>query len=457
MALVSIPAGEHRMPGKDDPRSGTLTHPRFLDGKSPGRFADDRRRRDALADAVVSKDNPWFAAAFVNRVWGELMGQAFYQPVDDLGPQKEAVMGSVLARLAGSFKGSDYDVKALLRAVLNSETYQRQARPGETPSAHLYFAARYPTRLSADALWDSLTGVLGRMGGPPAPAGPRGGLYGFRGGLEGSFCEGEHQRATYQVHTGYVPAGGIKHPSFGALAAAELGPDDFDLPHFVTVGNRFATIGSSFLGMRYAPFVVGNANRMPANVEPPGGVGGARFGRRVGLLKDLEKDFAEAGGARLVEDHQGLYASAAQMVLSPRLRAFDLNEEKDSVRQRYGRTPFGQGCLLARRLVEAGVTFVEVESNGWDTHQDNFERVKALSGAVDPAFAALVGGGVKGGRVVGSTTDDGTSVRERPVTVADLLCTICHALKINPRKENISSEGRPLKIVDGGKPVAELF
>jgi hypothetical protein len=313
--------------------------------------------------------------------------------------------------------------------------------------------------------------------------------------------EGEHQRATYQLHTGYVPAGGLKHPSFGALAAAELGPDGFDLPHFVSVGNRFATIGSSFLGMRYAPFVVGNPSQMPSNVELPAAVPARRFGRRVELLKDLEEDFAKAGGARLVEDHQGLYATASEMVLSPRLRAFDLGQEKETVRRRYGRSPFGQGCLLARRLVEAGVTFIEVDSNGWDTHQDNFERVKTLSGTVDPALAALVtdlrergllaktlvvwmgefgrtprvngnkgrdhyprafsvalaGAGIKGGQVLGATSADGTSVRERPVTVPDLFCTFCHALKINPRKENISSEGRPLKIVDGGKPVTELF
>jgi hypothetical protein len=313
--------------------------------------------------------------------------------------------------------------------------------------------------------------------------------------------EGEHQRATYQLHTGYAPAGGIKHPAFGALVAAELGPKDFDLPHFVSVGNRFTTIGSSFLGMRYAPFVVGNPSQMPGNVVVPRGIGDNRFGRRIDLMKDLEEDFAEAGGAKLVEDHRHLYASAAQMVRSPRLKAFDVSQESDTVRDRYGRTPFGQGCLLARRLVEAGVTFIEVESNGWDTHQDNFNRTKTLSESVDPGFASLVtdlkergllektlviwmgefgrtpringnkgrdhfprafsialaGGGIKGGQVLGSTSSDGTTARERPVTVPDLFCTFCHALKINPRKENLSTEGRPLKIVDGGKAVKELF
>jgi len=311
--------------------------------------------------------------------------------------------------------------------------------------------------------------------------------------------EGEHQRATYQLQTGYLPAGGIKHPTFGSLVAKELGPKDFDLPHFVSVGGRFGGIGSSFLGMRFAPFSVGDPNRPPSNVALP--TGGERFNKRVELLRDLEDEYAKEGGARLVNDHRTVYAGAAQMVTSPRLKAFDLAQEKDSLRSRYGRTTFGQGCLLARRLVEQGVTFIEVASNGWDTHQDNFNRVKTLAGGVDPGFGTLVldlaergllektlvvwmgefgrtprvngntgrdhyprcfsvalaGCGIKGGQVLGSSTADGSSVKDRPVSVADLLCTFCRALKVNPRKENLTPESRPLKIVDGGKAVTELF
>jgi uncharacterized protein (DUF1501 family) len=313
--------------------------------------------------------------------------------------------------------------------------------------------------------------------------------------------EGEHQRATYQLHTGYVPGGAVKYPSFGSIVASELAPSPFDLPHFVSVGNRAQSIGSGFLGLEFAPFVVANATQMPNNVELPAGVNSKRLTRRLDLLKDLEEDFAKAGGGPRVEAHQSLYGSAAQMVLSPRLKAFDISQEKDAVRDRYGRTPFGNGCLLARRLVEQGVTFVEVQSGGWDTHQDNFNRVKTLSESVDPAFATLVtdlkergllartlviwmgefgrtprinprtgrdhfprafsvalaGGGIKGGRAIGATSDDGTTVTQRPVTVADLFCTFCHALKIDPRKENMSTLGRPIKIVDGGQPVKELF
>ncbi|MCI0640506.1 MAG: DUF1501 domain-containing protein [Gemmataceae bacterium] len=313
--------------------------------------------------------------------------------------------------------------------------------------------------------------------------------------------EGEHQRATYQMHTGYIPAGGVRHPSIGAIVASEIGPRDFDLPHFVSVGNRFTTMGSGFLGMQFAPFVVANPNQMPSNVELPGGVNSARYDRRLNLMTDLERDFAESGGQSHVQSHRALVTSAAAMVRSPRLRAFDLSQETQAIRRRYGSNAFGQGCLLARRLVEAGVTFVEVDSNGWDTHQDNFERTRTLSGGVDSGFAALVqdlrergrlertlviwmgefgrtpringnngrdhfprafnialaGCGIRGGQVLGATSAGGNDITNRPVGVADLFCTFCHALNINPRKENMTPIGRPIRIVDGGETVRELF
>jgi hypothetical protein len=313
--------------------------------------------------------------------------------------------------------------------------------------------------------------------------------------------EGNHDRAVYQLHTGYVQSQTVKHPSLGAIAAAELGPDGFDLPDFVTIGHRAGIIGSGFLGTSAAPFAVLDPTKTPNNIELPPGIADDRFTRRHDLLQDLEVDFTETGGKTRVQNHQILYGNAQRMVLSPQLKAFDLSREKDSVRDRYGRTDFGQGCLLARRLVEQGVTFVEVESSGWDTHQDNFNRVKTLAGGVDPAFATLVadlkdrgllektlviwmgefgrtprinanagrdhhplsfnvalgGGGIRGGQVIGATTADGTKVEKRPVTVPDLFCTFCHALNINPRKENISPLGRPLTITNGGEPVRELL
>jgi hypothetical protein len=188
--LVSLPRGEHQMPSKEDPKQMFLTQPRFLDGQSPGANLGDRPRRKALADAITDQGNYWFAGAYVNRVWGELMGQAFYQPVDDMGPQKEAVFPGVLTRLTGAFRATDYDIKAMFRVILNSQTYQRQIRLGETADEHLHFAAVYPTRLRPDALWESLVGVLGNLGGPPGFDRPRPmGPFNFRPGLEGMFKE----------------------------------------------------------------------------------------------------------------------------------------------------------------------------------------------------------------------------------------------------------------------------
>jgi hypothetical protein len=310
--------------------------------------------------------------------------------------------------------------------------------------------------------------------------------------------EGNHQRATYQLHTGYVPSATIKHPHLGCSVASELGESHFDLPHIVSIGGP--TIGAGFLGASMEPFVVQTPDKPPENTEPR--VATDRFRRRLGLLDRLEHSgFERIGGSDRVRDHRALYTQTARMILSPQMRAFNLSEESETVRSAYGKNPFGQGCLLARRLVQAGVTFVEVRSNGWDTHQQVNERVGKLASQVDPAFAALIhdlkrhgllettlivwmgefgrtpkinpnagrdhfpkvfnvalaGGGIKGGRVIGASNPDAMDVKDRPVTVPDLLASICHSLKVDPTKEAMTPVGRPIKVVDGGKAVRELF
>jgi len=186
VTLQSRPFGEHMMPGKEDPAKGTTTLPKFLDGSSVRSRSSDADRRKALADTIASKENYWFAAALVNRLWGELMGQAFRQPIDDLGPGKDVVMPDVLARVSASFAGSGFDIRQLLRAICTSDTYQRQIRPGESHGDHLQFAGINPTRLRSESLWQSLVTVLGSMG-PPAPAG--GNPFGRRFSVEGQFKE----------------------------------------------------------------------------------------------------------------------------------------------------------------------------------------------------------------------------------------------------------------------------
>jgi hypothetical protein len=168
LQLISAPRGEHQMPDKEDPKKSYTTYPRFLDGKWASKDRPDLERRRDLARAITDPGNYWFSGAYVNRIWGELLGQSFYQPVDDMGPNKEAVFGPVLVRLASSFRATHYDVKALYRAILNSQTYQRKLRSGEGADGHLHFAAAYPTRLPAESLWASLTNALGHLGPPPA-------------------------------------------------------------------------------------------------------------------------------------------------------------------------------------------------------------------------------------------------------------------------------------------------
>ena len=190
VGLMSLPFGEQQMPNAKDARQTLMTHPRFLDGKAPGKSLSDKARRAALADAITDKENYWFAGAFVNRMWGELMGQAFYEPVDDMGPGKEVVFADVLTRVAAPFRASDYDIKGLYRLIMNSQTYQRQFRLGDSMSDHNFFAAVYPTQLPADALWDSLLNALGPLErGGPFGGGGFGGFAGrrFGGGLEFMF------------------------------------------------------------------------------------------------------------------------------------------------------------------------------------------------------------------------------------------------------------------------------
>ncbi|MCA9116732.1 MAG: DUF1501 domain-containing protein, partial [Planctomycetaceae bacterium] len=296
--------------------------------------------------------------------------------------------------------------------------------------------------------------------------------------------EGNHQRATWQMHTGYIPSGSVKHPSLAACLAKETADPDRSLPAVVSVG---PSQGAGFLGVDYDPFVVSNPGSLPRNVGSP--VQEKRLDRRLGLLDQLEGEFAARGGSTVVGNHRQIYGKAARLVTSEETQAFDFASESPQLIARYGATQFGRGCLLARRLVEAGVTFVEVVSGGWDTHADNFDRTKTLAGQVDPGMgtliadlrerglldstlvlwmgefgrtprinprggrdhyprvfnAAVAGCGVKGGQVIGRASADGMQVEDNPVSVADLFCSICEAMQVDPRKENISPLGRPMK------------
>jgi uncharacterized protein (DUF1501 family) len=338
--------------------------------------------------------------------------------------------------------------------------------------------------------------------------------------------EADHGRATYLMRTGRLPGGPIQYPSLGALVAKELERPEAELPGFVAIAPfRFfnqGAFGSGFLGPQYAPLIVGENAGLVArgqndyeqglkvqDIDLPAGVSASRGDARIHLLDDVEQDFlAERGGAAALSHHTA-YKRAVTMMRSSAVKAFNLEEESADLRDRYGRNLFGQGCLLARRLVERGVPFVEVtlaavpgqQVFGWDTHQNNFDQVQKLSGVLDAAWATLMedlkdkglldstlivwmgefgrtprinpnkgrdhwavswstvlaGGGLKGGQVVGKTSADGMAVEERPVPTADLLGTAGLALGLDIRKQNPSNVGRPIRFVDPtAQPVKEV-
>jgi hypothetical protein len=336
--------------------------------------------------------------------------------------------------------------------------------------------------------------------------------------------EGDHSRATYVLRTGYLPQGPVRYPALGSLVSKELEDESAELPGFVSIAPYRAispaAFGSGFLGPRYAPLLVGEraggarrAGRLSFRVddlERPADVTRERADERLSLMQSFARDFRETRPDISPLSHQDAYTRAVRMMRSPAAKAFELEQESAAVRDAYGRNPFGQGCLLARRLVERGVPFVEVTLSsvdgrsqlGWDTHAQNFETVKGLCGVLDAGWATLLsdlrtrglldstlivwmgefgrtpkinesagrdhfpnawstvlaGGGLKGGQVIGDTGPDGGEVRDRSVSVPDLLATIVKGLGLDPMAQNISENGRPIRLVDPkARAIAEIL
>ena len=315
--------------------------------------------------------------------------------------------------------------------------------------------------------------------------------------------ESDHQLASYHVHTGYQQrAGGLSFPALGAVASAELGRAGFALPNYVVIGtgSRSGT-AAGFLGQKHQPLYVSDPVRGVQYVAPL--VDRERFDRQLNLLRKLESSFYSRYQAPATQAHTIALDSSERLMRAPELKAFDLtNEPKQDA---YGDTSFGQGCLLARRLVEVGVPFIEVNMRqaDWDTHQANFPRTRSLSLAVDFALSTLldelrdralldrtliiwmgefgrspqittgggrnhhskawssllIGGGVKGGQVIGKTDRNATEVIERRVSIGDFLATVCKLLGIDHVKENLPSGiGRPVRIVEKAEsPLTEVM
>lgn len=309
--------------------------------------------------------------------------------------------------------------------------------------------------------------------------------------------EGNHDRARHLMHTGYPPQGGADHPAFGSLVAEARGGRG--MPGYVAIGGPGQDAG--FLGAMHSPFPVRNPGKPVRYLAPAKGLEPERFERRLGIWRGVEDRFAAGPGGDYARSRRAVGEQAVALMRSSGASAFDLAAEPERTRAPYGSTEFGQGCLMARRLVEAGVPFVEVTLGGWDTHEDNFRRVRQLCATLDQAMSALLddlrarglfdstlvvwmgdfgrtprinerggrdhhpacssvllaGGGIRGGQVVGATDDRGAEVRDRPVTVPDLYRTIAWVLDVNADKMRVAPSGRPIKTVDGGSIVDGLI
>lgn len=341
-----------------------------------------------------------------------------------------------------------------------------------------------------------------------------------------STLESDHKLATYHLHTGYQNRGGaVAFPSFGALVARALGQQDVPLPNFVCIGRGpQEAIGAGFLGPDYQPLAVTDPIRGLDFVEPVGT--STEQARQIRLLRQFEDRFQDRYRSPAAAAHRSGIDRALRLMSSEQKQAFDLSRESRAAREAYGpfgRTAprargadkaaggeagsFGQGCLMARRLVEAGVPFVEVvlgDGGSWDTHRDNFPRTRTLSQECDIAMAALVedlqrrglldstlivwmgefgrtpqcagggrnhwsrawstvlvGGGIRGGQVVGRTNRDGAEVEARRISVPDFLGTLCRILGIDYRRVNRPpGVDRPIPIIDtsrGVEVISELL
>jgi uncharacterized protein (DUF1501 family) len=311
--------------------------------------------------------------------------------------------------------------------------------------------------------------------------------------------EADHMRGRYYMHTGYVPNPNIEHPSYGSVIAHELidSVPELEIPPFVSVGG--GSVGPGFLGMTYSPFVVGSDGNV-RNLQM--GLDNDRLMQRMEMLASLEKGFISQNRGDSAKDHAKILDKTLSLMTSKQMEAFKVSMETEAVRERYGNTGFGKGCLMARRLAEQGVPFIEVDLGGWDTHSGNFDALqntklpeldKAMSALVEDleqrgmlqdtaiiwmgefgrtpringntgrdhwarSWSVVVGGaGMKGGIAVGETSADGTNVETEPYSSQDVMASVLKALGISLETTFTSKNGRPMKIANSGKVIKELF
>jgi uncharacterized protein (DUF1501 family) len=313
--------------------------------------------------------------------------------------------------------------------------------------------------------------------------------------------QGAHQQGNYYMHTSYEMRSSIRHPAMGAWMLKFDGRDNPTLPGNVMIGNDSTHPGSGFFESSLSPLMVRDPEGGLQNSALSRGMTEERFNFHRTLAEKLDQPFVEKYDQRNVRAYTAMYDDAIKLMRSQDLAAFDLSDEPDNMKTRYGKNPFGQGCLLARRLVEHGVRFVEVSLGGWDTHNSNFVNVPEQCNTLDSALATLLddlerrglldttlvvlatefgrtpeintnegrdhhpkafsclmaGGGVRGGQVYGSTDERGASIQEKAVTIPDFNATIGYALGLPLDQVLYSPSMRPFTLADKGQPVTSLF
>jgi hypothetical protein len=312
---------------------------------------------------------------------------------------------------------------------------------------------------------------------------------------------GDHQQGQYVMRTAYPVLGSIRHPSLGSWALHVQGKASRDLPGFVLVGNGNEHPGAGFLDPSVTPVPVADPALGLENTVRPAYLTEKNFNRRLALADRIDADFRRRFAGPQVEAYDQMYKDAVRLLGSVDLEAFDIAKESEQTRERYGTSPFGQGCLLARRLVEAGVRCVEVEYGKWDMHREIFEELPESAGNLDAGMSALVtdleergllsstlvvlatefgrtprinenagrdhhpavfscvlaGAGVKGGAVHGASDERGFKPDKDAVSVPDFLTTVAAACGLPYDKEFMAPNGRPFKIGGGGKPIKAVL
>ncbi len=311
--------------------------------------------------------------------------------------------------------------------------------------------------------------------------------------------QGAHGRASYNLQTSYLPGPNLRHPGVGSVVVHELN-NHSDLPPYITISGQAPR--ASYLGQKCEAYYVAAPGEKDPYLAFPEGIHHARGKKRLEILARMNARTSGQLGASELKASDRALKDAVALMESPALKAFELNEEKPSTVERYGNTEFGRGALLARRLVEKGVRFVQVNRGGFDNHGNIFEAMRNHGSTMDPALASLIGdlnasgllsktlvvvlsefgrtprindgggrdhwarvfsafmagGGIKGGSIVGASDENGMDPAERPVKPFDLHATICHALGIDLNREIITQQGRPMRLLrKDGQPIQELF